>query len=593
MGENEDPINKINLSLKQLLVDLKGNNSLINNYMETLIFKDKKDESKLYDYNLKKFSSSIINNNNKNFDNFLIEERDNISQEIPIGEYLTKKISKKKKSNVRMNKINHNYKPTKKRNKILSERSLSNYNKDFNKEKRLSYKIISYRKNNDHQVNKESNLNKYKSILEKIKQMRNVNENNKKEILEYQNNCNKILQTIIENISKKEKGINERHEEKINSMIDEINTYKNKINELIINNKKNMKLNIQKIQKITNQNKIQKEQIKIKYELIIKELQEDKNNLIKDKNIYIFRFEELEEAKMKLNKEIISLIKEKEQLNQENEKLKEQINQLNRDMENINKNNKEQVEKLNIEYENKIKILSEEIDQLKNEIKDKTNELNESKKEIRKFQNLMKDVKITLKENEKNKSTINEFEKELKQYKKVNSEIISKNKLLNDENENIIREIKISKMEKNQLNKEMSLKKELLEQYKKNINDLSKENEELIHNIQKLNKEIKELKNKNDKIIQINNGIKVENVHKLKETIQSIKKEKMKLEEKYKDLLKRFELKEKTNKINNHLLGRNKSAKFENNEYNINDDLKDKIIRKDKMLIKSVITNNE
>ena len=204
----------------------------------------------------------------------------------------------------------------------------------------------------------------------------------------------------------------------------------------------------------------------------------------------------------------------------------------------------------------------------------------------------MKDVKITLKENERIKSKINELEKELKQYKKVNNDIISKNKLMNGENENVNKEIKIIKLEKNQLIKEINLKKELLEQYKKNINDLNKEKEEFFQQIQKLNNEMAELKNKNNRIAQINSGIKVENVHKLKETIQTIKKEKKKLEEKYNELLKRFELKEKTNKINRNLLGRNKSVKFENNDYNINDDLGDNIIKRDMMLIKSVISNN-
>ena len=302
MGENEDPINQIDLSLKKLLLDLKKNNSLMNNYMETVIFKDNKNENILYDYNHKKYSSNNFYNKNI-YENFLIEEEDNDSQDIPEGEYITKKISKKKNSNDRMNKINHNYKTIKKRDKQFSQRNLSSYKKDFNKEKKLSFRSLSYR-NYNQKSDKENNLNKSKTILEKIKQLKNTNENNKNEILAYQTNYNKDFQTIIQNIAQKEKEINEKHEDKINNMMDEINSHKNKINELIINNKKNMNLNIQKIQNIISKNKMQKEQIKNKYDLIIKELKEDKNNLIKDKNIYIARFEELEETKMKLNNEI-------------------------------------------------------------------------------------------------------------------------------------------------------------------------------------------------------------------------------------------------------------------------------------------------
>ena len=135
MGENEDPINQIDLSLKKLLLDLKNNNLLMNDYMETIIFKDNKGDNILYDYNHKKYSSNNFYNKNI-YENFLIEEEDNDSQDIPEGEYITKKISKKKNSNDRMRMINHNYKTTKKRDKQFSQRNLSSYKKDFNKEKK-------------------------------------------------------------------------------------------------------------------------------------------------------------------------------------------------------------------------------------------------------------------------------------------------------------------------------------------------------------------------------------------------------------------------------------------------------------------------
>ena len=86
-----------------------------------------------------------------------------------------------------------------------------------------------------------------------------------------------------------------------------------------------------------------------------------------------------------------------------------------------------------------------------------------------------------------------------------------------------------------------------------------------------------------------------EKVHKLKGDFNSVKKEKRKLEEEYKELLKRVNLKEKMNRVNKALLGKEKEDIInEQDEYNeSNDDLKDKIIKRDIFLLSDVIAKSK
>lgn len=185
--------------------------------------------------------------------------------------------------------------------------------------------------------------------------------------------------------------------------------------------------------------------------------------------------------------------------------------------------------------------------------------------------NFLIDKKIYKEKIDSNKKThednihkIKELEKKLNEYSSLNDE-------MKKENINIKNEIGKIKMEKNQLNKEINLKKELVEKLKQSNIDLNKEKEEFKKHIEKLNQDIIELKTKNNRLNQINkiksdnSSIPVENIHKLKKTIDSLTKEKNGLEEKYNELLKRIEIKEKTNKVNKALLSKErKITKFEN-----------------------------
>ena len=604
---NDEPIKQINFSLEKFLLDLKNNSTIINSYLETEVFnKDEINDDEILNQINNKKKNYFINNNIYNSQNDFVksdeENKNDLNHNYIFNtkqfKKLPRKNSYKNNKNIINSEINNNIIEDKKRN--YTHRSFSNLMRINNNMKRnkLFNNLNIYKRINNNYMDNYININKYNSILEKIRQIKNSNENNKNEILNYKKNFNKMFTTIIDRISKKEFQLNMAHQNQIFKMINEINSYKNKMNEILNINKKNMNDYIHKLKGIINQNKIKKEEIKNKYEKLIKDLEKAKDNLIQDKKIYCERFDELKETNTKLNNEINSLNKEKELLNEENNKLKEQINELKNNSENINKTNKEQIENINIENDNKINILKEEIDKLKNEINDKDSELIESKTKIEELKNYMKDAKIALKTHEKNIQKINEIEKELIEYKNKNNEMKLKNNSILIENEKLKNEIELIKNEKNQLHKENNLKRDLLEKYKRLNNDLNKEKEELKINIKRLNDKIIELKNKNERIIQMNRIMSPEKVHKLKGDFNSVKKEKRKLEEEYKELLKRVNLKEKMNRVNKALLGKEKEDIInEQDEYNesneSNDDLKDKIIKRDIFLLSDIIEKSK
>jgi len=555
---DEDPINQINMSLDQLLTNLKSDKAITNDNLEAELFNDNYDSKPLDQQILSYQNKNTFMNikglyNNLNDYNIIRDEGkkyDDIENNLVIpSKELIEKLSKRQsyKSNDNNNKVN-SLNRFRSKDKLIPYRSLSS-KKEFKYTDRKIFNTIPNEKiinNNNYNID----------ILEKIRKIKISNNNNKNDILNFQKNFMKLFQILINSVRQKEAEINKRNQ-------NQINAYKYKINEIMSKNQ-NSNISSQKMQNIINQNKIQKDEIINKYEKIIKDLEVANNNLMQDKKMYNERFEELKEARVKLNNELILLNKNKDILFQENNKLKERIKQLSGYNNEYGNNDKEQIEKIIIEYESKMKNLKEEINKSQNIINQKNKELEESKKKIDEFQNLMKDVKISLKAHDESQNKINEMDKKLNEYKNVNES-------LKDENKNIKNEIVKIKSEKIQLAKESNLKKELLEKYKKSISDLNKEKEELKNQIEKNKSEINELKNKNSRILQMskmkveNSGVNNENIHKLKKNIENLTKEKNALEEKYKELLQRFEIKEKTSKVNRALLSKEKKIiKFEN-----------------------------
>ena len=416
--------------------------------------------------------------------------------------------------------------------------------------------ISNENENNKKKIIENNNLRNYKSVLEKIKEIKNENLGFKNEIKEYQNIFNEMLKIIINGVMMKESEMNAKYKNIVNKLRKDLELSKKKMNKIDIDYKKRTNSNLQKFNNIINNNKIQKEQIEKNFQESIDNLEQEKNKLIEEKNNLIEEQKNKNNELSKLNDELISLEKGKQNIMQENEKLKTEINELNQNIDIINKNNEENIEKLISEKDQIINQLTQDLEKANSKMINQNKIITQSQLKIEELEKWKKETKIILKQYEKDKSRLNELEKIFSQFQN-----------LKNENKNTLKDIEKIKNEKIQLNKQNMVQKDLIEKYKNLNNDLNKEKEETKNNIDKLNKEIDDLKYSKNKLKSENenNHLKDESTHKLRKIIENLKKQNKELEEKNNELLKRLELKEKTGKINKKLIKREKKPyKFEN-----------------------------
>ena len=416
--------------------------------------------------------------------------------------------------------------------------------------------ISTEKENNKKKIIENNNLRNYRSLLEKIREIKNENLGFKNEIEEYQNIFNEMVKIVVNGVMMKESEMNDKYQNIVNKLLKDLELSKQKINKIDIDYKKRTNYNLQKFNNIINNNKIQKEQIEKNFQESIDNLEQEKNKLIKEKNNLIEEQKNKNIELNKLNDELISLEKEKQNITQENEKLKAEINELNQNIDIINKNNEENIEKIILEKEEIINQLTQDLEKANTKMINQNKLIEKSKIKIEELEKWKKETKIILKQYEKEKFRLNELEKIFNQFQN-----------LKNENKNTLKDIEKIKNEKIQLNKQNMVQKDLIEKYKNLNNDLNKEKEETKNNIDKLNKEIDELKYSKNKLKSENENIhlKDESTHKLRKIIENLKKQNKELEEKNNELLKRLELKEKTGKINKKLMNREKKPyKFEN-----------------------------
>ena len=416
--------------------------------------------------------------------------------------------------------------------------------------------ISTEKENNKKKIIENNNLRNYRSLLEKIREIKNENLGFKNEIEEYQNIFNEMIKIVVNGVMMKESEMNDKYQNIVNKLLKDLELSKQKINKIDIDYKKRTNYNLQKFNNIINNNKIQKEQIEKNFQESIDNLEQEKNKLIKEKNNLIEEQKNKNIELNKLNDELVSLDKEKQNITQENEKLKAEINELNQNIDIINKNNEENIEKIILEKEEIINQLTQDLEKANTKMINQNKLIEKSKIKIEELEKWKKETKIILKQYEKEKFRLNELEKIFNQFQN-----------LKNENKNTLKDIEKIKNEKIQLNKQNMVQKDLIEKYKNLNNDLNKEKEETKNNIDKLNKEIDELKYSKNKLKSENENIhlKDESTHKLRKIIENLKKQNKELEEKNNELFKRLELKEKTGKINKKLMNREKKPyKFEN-----------------------------
>ena len=236
---DEDPINQVNMSLDQLLTNLKSDKAITNDNFEAELFNDNYDnkplDRQIQSYQNKNTFMNIkgFYNNLNDYDNVIKDEEkkyDDIENNLVIpSKELIDKLSKRQsyKSNDNNNKIN-SFNKFRSKDKLIPYRSLSS-KKEFKYADRKIFNTIPTEKiiyNNNNSVD----------ILEKIKQIKISNNNNKNDILNFQKNFMKLFQFLINSVRQKEKEINKRNQ-------NQINAYKLKINE-ILSKKQNSKCKI-------------------------------------------------------------------------------------------------------------------------------------------------------------------------------------------------------------------------------------------------------------------------------------------------------------------------------------------------------------
>ena len=226
--KEEDPIEKLNISLNQLLFSLK---------------------------NKEVFSSADIEAdlNSENVDSEQIQEDE--------GEDLLNQFENL--HNINNNNENSN-KKEKNDNQILQE----------NNKKKISNKNIYYK----------NNQKNFGVLLEKIRDIKNENLSCKEEINDYYIIFNQMIQVIIEGVIMKETEMNEKYQNNINELRKQLDLSNEKMNKISKDYQKKINDNLNKFNNVINNNKIEKEQIEKNFQDSINNLNQEKNKLLEEKN---------------------------------------------------------------------------------------------------------------------------------------------------------------------------------------------------------------------------------------------------------------------------------------------------------------------
>ena len=226
--KEEDPIEKLNISLNQLLFSLK---------------------------NKEVFSSADIEAdlNSENEDSEQIQEDE--------GEDLLNQFENL--HNINNNNENSN-KKEKNNNQIIQE----------NNKKKISNKNIYYK----------NNQKNFGVLLEKIREIKNENLSCKEEINDYYIIFNQMIQVIIEGVIMKETEMNEKYQNNINELRKQLDLSNEKMNKISKDYQKKINDNLNKFNNVINNNKIEKEQIEKNFKDSINNLNQEKNKLLEEKN---------------------------------------------------------------------------------------------------------------------------------------------------------------------------------------------------------------------------------------------------------------------------------------------------------------------
>ena len=369
-----------------------------------------------------------------------------------------------------------------------------------------------------------NNIKNNRLFLEKIREIKNENLGIKNEIEEYRNIFNGMIKIVINGTIMKENEINQKNKNIVDKLKKELELSKQKMNKMDLNYKEKTNSNLQKFNNIINNNKIQKEQIEKNYKESIDKLEQEKIKLIEEKNNLIEDQKNKSDELNKLNNELISLEKGKQKLTQENEKLKAEIKELNQNINIINKNNEEKIEKIILEKEEIINQLTQELETANTKIINQNKQIIQSKSKIEELQKWKMETKIILKQYEKDKNRLNELEglfiqfqnlknenkNTLKDIEKIKTEKIQLNK------QNMVQKDLLEKYKNlnNDLNKEKEETKNNIDKLIKEIyelkyskNKLKSENESIHHkdeSTHKLRKIIENLKKKNKELEEQN-----------------------------------------------------------------------------------------
>ena len=483
--------------------------------------------------NLARFNSSLLNNDNRNRNDYQIYNSQNDNKNIRLFNIKNNNINQYNSKNSNYDKLYYN------RGKLGSNKknnfrcaSVSDapqnksnaYDNNFNEgnlqakdnnhisnvykklELELALKIITFIKLNNSINNIEDNFNEKIQKFNKLKNYILYLSNNI--IDKYKKNSQF---TDIRNIEEENKLLNMKYKnlkknmeilkQKYNNLLIKSNYFNNNISPKkseLKNMKKDSDFNTelllsQKIADVTNLshknseflfqiNKLQKEKESLIQKLEDKEKSLNNNNkinknndkeiesIISNNNIIKINEESIEKYK----KEINQMNEENLKLNNEIKKLNEKINKLN-EINNINKNNNTKYEKEIIQKNNEIESLNKKINEL--------NRININN------------------ENGNNSKLQEEIIEKINQIENMNKKM-TELKQINNKNEN-----KIKELIEEQKNKE-KISKEKIETLTKNNQKLSKENEEYSNNKKNNINEINKLKNTiNELETKLNNNI--------------------------------------------------------------------------------------
>jgi len=335
-------------------------------------------------------------------------------------------------------------------------------------------------------------------------------------------NYDKDLQNVLKSLKKLNITNLENKKEVLNLQEQYMNMYKNVISQIQDYSINLQNIYDQKIKQLDNKGEKQIDDKKIvELNEIIEKLKSENNNLLNEQKNNSLNLTKFEKEKEKLQKENYNL-------NEFIKKLKEQNGFNNKDMSNL-----ADKEYKIIELQNEKKELLNNIqrkDIIIKELYDKNEKLS---KEIDKFKNIMKDVKITVENEEIMQNNLIDLENK---YNKLKTDY----DLIYEEKKSFLGQMNILRSQKNIYCKEFNKNKEILSQLKNDYDVLIKERDQYKKQKDIIKNELEIIKKNNDKMnaIKVNNNIKAQSNKKLRNTITDLNSQKSNLE-KQNDLLQK------------------------------------------------------